>query len=241
MAKQPRGLGGRVHARRAAFRPEYLDFDRGIRMGHLEPEERITQILKSRLAERHGIRFICDRWGRGVYWQWICWVPEPNRKAKPKSNGYNFGSAKLFVSIDQEDRVFQSGIQIERAPVRPPPGEWPLKLEDDWDWHVLLRALGEPALSRILGRLVREGFRVRAGAFENLTEFGRKNWDLAKVRAILARMPPSRWGGFQLFWPMSEAEVKKTSGDDLVDSIMAVYAEVAPAANLCMYAPCLKE
>ena len=51
-----------------AFRAEFLDFDRGIRMGHLEPNERITQILKAFLADRHGIRFIIDR---GYYNHWF--------------------------------------------------------------------------------------------------------------------------------------------------------------------------
>ena len=105
---QMQRLSGNIFARRAAFRSEYLDFDRGIRVGHLDSEERITQIIKSRLTERHGARMICDRWGRGVYWQWICWVPEPNRRAKPTSSVYNFASAKFFVSVDREERVFQS-------------------------------------------------------------------------------------------------------------------------------------
>jgi hypothetical protein len=28
------------------FRPEFLDFEKGIRVGHLAPDQRITQILK---------------------------------------------------------------------------------------------------------------------------------------------------------------------------------------------------
>jgi hypothetical protein len=55
--------------RQRTFRREYLDFDRGIRIGHLEVEERLTQILKRQLTERYGVRMICDRWGRGMYWQ----------------------------------------------------------------------------------------------------------------------------------------------------------------------------
>ena len=31
---------------RIGFRPEYLDFDRGIHVGNLEEHERITRILK---------------------------------------------------------------------------------------------------------------------------------------------------------------------------------------------------
>ena len=53
----------------AAFRPEWIDFEHGIRVGNLEPHERITQILKHGLEQRHGVKFVTDRWGRGVHWQ----------------------------------------------------------------------------------------------------------------------------------------------------------------------------
>ena len=35
-----------------AFRPAWIDFERGIRVGNLEPHERITRIIKHRLEER---------------------------------------------------------------------------------------------------------------------------------------------------------------------------------------------
>ena len=66
-----------------AFRREWIDFERGIRVGNLEPHERITQILKFHLEQRYQTSFVMDRWGRGVYWQWICWLPRANREAKP--------------------------------------------------------------------------------------------------------------------------------------------------------------
>ena len=80
-----------------AFRSEWIDFQRGIRVGNLEPHERITQILKFHLEQRYRTPFVTDRWGRGVYWQWICWLPRANREAKPISNKVNFGCAKLFI------------------------------------------------------------------------------------------------------------------------------------------------
>lgn len=49
--------------RQGTFRSAYLDFDRGIRVGHLAVEERLTQIIKSRLTARYGVRMLCDRWG----------------------------------------------------------------------------------------------------------------------------------------------------------------------------------
>ena len=226
--------------RQGTFRSAYLDFDRGIRVGHLEVEERLTQILKSRLTERYGVRMICERWGRGIYWQWLCWVPEPNKKAKPLSSGHNFGSTKFYVSIDRAQRLFQSGMQVERAPTHPD-DQGGLTVAEDWDWHVLLKALSEKALPRHLSRLLSEGFRIRVGAFASRTEYGHTTWDLNACRRKAQRLSAKAWGGFQLFWPMSEQEVQATSGPELVDAIMAVFAEVTPVMNLCMYAPCLQE
>lgn len=52
-----------------AFRTEWIDFEKGIRVGNLEPHERITRILKYGLEEGYGTDFVTDRWGRGVFWQ----------------------------------------------------------------------------------------------------------------------------------------------------------------------------
>ena len=232
-------LGPDVLARRAAFRAEFLDFDRGIRVGHLQPEERITQLIKARLSARHGVKMLCDRWGRGVYWQWICWVPEPNKAAKPLSAAHNFASAKFFTAIDRETRILQSGMQIERAPITPPPDDWPIALAKDWDWHIFLTALRGPVLPRLLNRLLADGFRVRAGPFAALTEYGRRDRCVPRLRTALKRFAPGEWGGIQLYWPTPEAEVKSTPGPELIDAIMAVFEQVAPVMNLCMYRPCL--
>ena len=72
-----------------AFDAACIDFENGIRVGNLEPHERITRILKHRLETAHGVPFVTDRWGRGVFWQWICWIPRPNRAAKPISSSAN--------------------------------------------------------------------------------------------------------------------------------------------------------
>src|SRR5260221_14365534 len=63
-----------------AFRSEWIDFQRGIRVGNIEPHERITQILKFHLEQRYRTPFVTDRWGRGVYWQWICWLRSEERR-----------------------------------------------------------------------------------------------------------------------------------------------------------------
>lgn len=122
-----------------AFRPEWFDFAHGIRVGNLEPHERITQILKYHLEIRYNTSFVTDRWGRGVFWQWICWLPRANREAKPISHDVNFGCAKLFISVEQEKKIFKSGLQIERgyaAGPEPYPG---CLLKPDWDWHRLMK------------------------------------------------------------------------------------------------------
>src|SRR4029453_11093647 len=36
-------------------------------------------------------------------------------------------------------------------------------------------------------------------------------------------------------------EVQATPGPELIEAILAVFAEVTPVMNLCMYAPCLPE
>jgi hypothetical protein len=227
-------LSKSLFAPKVAFRSEYLDFERGIRVGHLEPGERITRILKAALEERHGVRMITDRWGRGVYWQWICWVPEPNRKAKPLSAAHNFASAKFFIAIDRDDRIFQCGMQVERAPTHPAKGDWPTRLAKDWDWNVFLHALEGAELPSVVRGLLREGFRARVGPFSELEELDRRSWSVAACLRHAGAAAAKEWGGFQLFWPMPQAEVKATPGPEIVDAILAVFDEVTPAMDLCM-------
>src|ERR1035438_8973859 len=53
------GLGVAV-----GFRSEFLDFERGIHVGNLQDNERITRILKLALEARYGQPFVTERWGR---------------------------------------------------------------------------------------------------------------------------------------------------------------------------------
>ena len=176
-----------------------------------------------------------------MFWQWICWIPEPNRRAKPLSAGQNFSSGKFFVAIDREERVFQSGIQIERAPSHPGPDEWPIRIESDWDWQVLMKELRGEKFPRLLRRWLKEGFRIRAGAFSHLVEFDRSSFDIRKCLRQAGASARTSWGGFQLFWPMKEKEVQVMPGPEIVESVAAVFDELTSAMNLCMYSPCLKE
>lgn len=228
-----------ITARVSGFKNEYIDFDRGIRVGHLEKGARVTQIYKELLKERFGHEVVCDRWGRGVYWQWICWVPKPNRQAKPISSGYNFASAKFFISVDKEERCFQVGMQIERAPKEADSDDWGIILEEDWDWHVLLKALKEKKLQSGLKKLLKEGFKIRVGAFSALYEYDKSDWDPLAVRRKAQRFSKAEWGGFQLFYPFIEKEIKSLKGAEIIQAVAAVFDEVAPVMDLCMYKPCL--
>ena len=223
-----------------AFRPEWIDFEHGIRVGNLEPHERITQILKYHLEQKHGTRFITDRWGRGVFWQWICWLPVANRAAKPLSGAVNFGCAKFFISANGEKGVFQIGLQIERGYAQGPAPYPGCVLETDWDWHRLVKQAADgTVLDRELRRLLqREGFVVEVGDWGDNTVLTAKNFTSARqVRAAARKATPGNWAGFQLYYPMPAAEVRACTGYELVQAICGAFAEVTPAMNACMQVP----
>jgi hypothetical protein len=44
----------------------------------------------------------------------------------------------------------------------------------------------------------------------------------------------TNWAGFQLFYPMTEDDVRVSAGLDLIESMLAVFREVTPAMNQCM-------
>ncbi len=220
------------------FRPEFLDFQRGIHVGNLEDHERITRILKLGLESRYRQPFVTQRWGRGVYWQWIGYLPRANREIKPVSHNVSFGCSKFFLSVDTDEKLFTCGLQVERGYVRAPRDFPACKLARDWDWHRLVGALKPGgAMEKELKRLVlREGFRIRAGSWEAVPAyFSKSNFPgVSGIKRQLQKAPAARWAGFQLFYAMNEAEVKSSTGRDLVESMMAVFEEVTPAMNLCM-------
>lgn len=220
------------------FRPEFLDFNRGIHVGNLEENERITRILKLALEARHQQSFVTERWGRGVFWQWIGYLPRANREAKPISHHVSFGCSKFFITVDTDEKLFQCGLQIERGYVKAPPDFGDCQLRNDWDWHRLVKSLrsGGP-MEKELKRLVRrEGFKIWAGSFETeFADFDRANFPtMTALARVLETAAPRRWAGFQLYYPMSEKEVRGSTGLDLVESMLAVFGEVTPAMNLTM-------
>jgi len=219
------------------FRPEFLDFQRGIHVGNLEENERITRILKLALEARYGQPFVTERWGRGVYWQWISWLPRANRAAKPLSSHVSFGCAKYFISLHREEELFKCGLQLERGYLKGPRGYRDWALRPDWDWNRLMAALKPRGpLEQELKRLLREGFSLHAGTWdEESHSFSRRDFPGAlRLRRLLEAAPKSQWAGFQLYYGMRESEVRAATGLDLVESMLAVFREVTPSMNLTM-------
>jgi hypothetical protein len=217
-----------------AFRREWIDFERGIRVGNLEPHERITQILKFYLEQSYRTPFVTDRWGRGVYWQWICWLPRANREAKPVSHEVNFGCAKLFISVEQQKKIFKSGLQVERGYARGPEPYPGCLLKPDWDWHRLMKPAG--ALDAELRRLIhREGFIAEVGDWEANAVFTKTNFKSGRqIRDAAKHYSAREWAGFQLYYPMPEREVRASTGYEIVKAVTGVFGEVMPAMNCCM-------
>ncbi len=233
-AKSP--LSPSLPAVAIAFRPEFLDFRRGIRVGNLEDNERLTRILKLGLEARYGQPFVTERWGRGVYWQWIGYLPRANRTAKPISNNVSFGCSKFFVMIDTDEHLFKSGMQVERGYLRAPREYRDCVLRKDWDWWRLIRTLTPTSpMEKELKRLLREGFEIQADSWESPLRFSQNDYPGArKLREALGRGSKSHWCGFQLYYPMAKHDVENATGLDLVESMLAVFHEVTPAMNQCM-------
>jgi hypothetical protein len=241
IAKESAGAGRPVVLRGldvpCGFRPEFLDFRRGIHVGNLTDHERITRILKLALEARYGQPFVTERWGRGVYWRWIGFLPRANRAAKPVSSGVSFGCSKFSLLVDTDRREARFGLQIERGYVKASKEERQFQLQSDWDWHRLVAALKpRSTLAREMERLIgQEGFRVQAGAWSAASTFSKADYPgMAGLRRILEDAPKSQWVSFQLYYGMTESDVRDTSGLDLVESMLAVYEELVPVMNMCM-------
>ncbi|HXF04167.1 MAG TPA: hypothetical protein VNM72_01975 [Blastocatellia bacterium] len=221
----------------SGFRPEFFDFDRGIRVGNLEPHERITQILKRALESAFGQTFTTVRWGRGVYWQWIGFFPQANRLAKPLSHHVSFGCAKYFISLERDDNCVKAGMQVERGYLRAPRQYPECRLREDWDWHRLLAQLRSGSeLDHLLRQLVTvDGFHIYAGGWPDGEELTAARFTGAtQVRRLLLSAPSTQWGGFQLYYPMTQNDVRSMTGYEIVESILAIFGEVTPVLNRCM-------
>jgi hypothetical protein len=66
-------------------------------------------------------------------------------------------------------------------------------------------------------------------------QFSKENLPgVTKLRRLLNAAPKNHWAGFQLFYPMTEEDVRSATGVDLVESMLAVFREVTPLMNLTM-------
>jgi hypothetical protein len=219
------------------FKPDYLDFRRGIRVGNLADNERITRILKLELEHRYQEPFVTERYGRGVYWRWIGYLLRSNREAKPLSSHVSFGCSKFFLMVDTEEKLFQCGFQVERGRATGPKAAGDFTLRADWDWHRLIKSLKPDSLmERELERLIkREDFYLRSGTWSDPATFSAPSWPGAsRLRRSLQKIQSTDWGFFQLYYPMREEEVRTATGLDLVEAMLAVFQEVTSAMNLCM-------
>ncbi len=219
-----------------AFQTQWIDPARGIRVGNLEPHERITQIIKSWLQARYAQPFVIDKWGRGSFWKWICWVPRRNREVKPLSSAGNWCSAKFYMSAFDSRGRFECGMQVERGPAVGPPRFPGCLLQDDWDWHRLLKQLrkGSP-LDREMARLLREdGFEAWIA---DRTFAGDDYTSASQLKRALRRVPDDEWAGFQLYYPFAIDEVRKISGGEFIEAVCAVYEELTPAMNCVLETP----
>ena len=219
-----------------AFRTEWIDAAQGIRVGNIEPHERITQILKSWLQARHAQPFVIDKWGRGAYWKWICWVPRKNREAKPISGSGNWCSAKFYISAFGRSEQFSCGMQVERGPTAGPARFPGCLLQDDWDWHRLMRQLrkGSKLDTQMAQLLRKDGFEAWIGD----TTFTGKNYKSAgQLKRTLRKVADNEWAGFQLYYPMAYDEVHKMTGPEFVEAVCAVFRELTEAMDCVLEVP----
>ena len=68
----------------------------------------------------------------------------------------------------------------------------------------------------------------------------RRAGGVAAIRRACTRIPATEWGGFQLYYPMCEKDVREMSGGEIVAAVLVIFDEVVPAMNLVQSAPWLK-
>jgi len=67
-----------------------------IHVGNLEEHQRITRILKLALEARYQQSFVTERWGRGVFWQWIGFLVRAQSRCMPLSSAVSFGCLEVL-------------------------------------------------------------------------------------------------------------------------------------------------
>ena len=156
--------------------------------------------------------------------------PAPTAKRNPSPRSVSFGCGKYFLSVEPEEQLFKCGLQVERGYVKAPRGYREWQLQPDWDWNRLVKGLRPGSqMDDELRRLVGEGFRVWASGREFDKE---RPAGATRLKRILETAPAGEWAGFQVYYPMTETEVRSSNGPDLVDSMLAVFDEVTAILNL---------
>ena len=220
------------------FQSSFLDFHRGIRVGNLGDHERITRILKVELESRFQQPFVTERWGRGVYWRWIGYVVKANKLVKPISSNVSFGCAKFFLMIDTDEQLFKCGLQVERGYLKKSDKSSRFNLETDWDWHRLIKLLrsNSPMETELKRLVLRESFTLQAGSWSSKSSyFSKSNFPtMLHLRKKLKSASEDDWASFMVYFSMKEDEILQSSGNDIVDSILAIFEEVTPAMKLCI-------
>ena len=133
--------------------------------------------------------------------------------------------------------MFKCGFSVERGMISPQPEFPQSQLQPDWDWHRMLDGLARGSqLEKELKRLiVHEDFSIDAGNWDNrLTLCKGKFPGVEELRKVLIAAPPDAWTVFQVYYPMSEKDIRASTGVDLVDAMMAIFGETTKAMNLCM-------
>ncbi|MDP3981306.1 MAG: hypothetical protein Q8Q33_07840, partial [Chlamydiota bacterium] len=190
-----------------AFQPSFIDFKKGIRVGHLDENARLSRILKNALHEIFGEVFLVDRWGRGVYWEYIWFTPQRSWKKKNIKGRGHFESAKFFVGLDSKLKEFRAGIHIESGYTRSVE-EPRYQRNDQWDWNRMMKTLkGNTHLHAILKQLINEEqFRLQIGFSEDRSIYD--CWDGPKniLKEIQKRLCEN-WVVVQFFHAYSKQDL----------------------------------
>ena len=219
----------------SAFQAEWAEAGRGIRVGHLRPEERLTQILKFRLRELFGQDFAIDRWGRGTVWSTIWFVPKPNRLAKGYPGAGHFSSAKFYVGTHSSAEDVRAGFHIESGLARSPDHPEHQRARN-WDWHRFMRALRADAkLDAELRRLVRrDGFRVSLGFFERDVLDPKTFRGSGSLLGAIRHMDRQGWIGVLVDYGWTNDDIAAMGGPGFVDAVVAVFLELVGVMNAAL-------
>lgn len=220
------------------FKTQWIDFKKGIRVGHLEEDQRITQILKKCLFKVFNEDFLVDHWGRGLFWSYIWFCPRANLKAKNFKGPGQFPSAKYFIGIDSDRSLFVSGLYVESGYNKSEEPRY--QRNSDWDWNRFVAKLKKDStFQKEIQRLIfEESFELVIGFEENLKIFNRENFkDVKSICNEIEKRLKEDWVVVQIYYPLSEKEVKSMKGSELIQATMGIWSESSNLMNACLQIP----